>query len=132
MSAKDTLHRIKKSEFAKQAVGWSFEHLNFAIPVQRLYETDSLMAFHHPKPCYETHILVIPKKAVSDFTKLDAADAVFMKDLVTTVQALIKELGLQEKGYRLIVNGGDYQDFPQLHFHLVSGDEINQLMSVAI
>ncbi len=22
--------------------------------------------------------------------------------------------------YRLVVNGGDYRDFPQLHFHLIS------------
>jgi diadenosine tetraphosphate (Ap4A) HIT family hydrolase len=22
--------------------------------------------------------------------------------------------------YRLIVNGGEYQDFPQVHFHLIS------------
>ena len=27
---------------------------------------------------------------------------------------------LAESGYRLIVNGGKYQDFPYLHFHLVS------------
>jgi diadenosine tetraphosphate (Ap4A) HIT family hydrolase len=28
---------------------------------------------------------------------------------------------LKEAGYRLIVNGGKYQDVAQLHFHLVSG-----------
>jgi hypothetical protein len=27
---------------------------------------------------------------------------------------------LAEGGYRLIVNGGKYQDFPYLHFHLIS------------
>jgi hypothetical protein len=26
----------------------------------------------------------------------------------------------QLPAYRLIVNGGEYQEFPQLHFHLVS------------
>ena len=27
---------------------------------------------------------------------------------------------IPKKGYRLIVNGGEYQDFPHLHFHLIS------------
>jgi diadenosine tetraphosphate (Ap4A) HIT family hydrolase len=30
----------------------------------------------------------------------------------------VEEFHLQ--AYRLIVNGGEYQDFPHLHFHLVS------------
>jgi diadenosine tetraphosphate (Ap4A) HIT family hydrolase len=34
------------------------------------------------------------------------------------VQNLVKDLDL--KAYRLIVNGGEYQDFPHLHFHLIS------------
>jgi diadenosine tetraphosphate (Ap4A) HIT family hydrolase len=45
----------------------------------------------------------------------------FLPDLFTTVRKLVEELGLEQKGYRLIVNGGEYQEFPQLHFHLVSG-----------
>jgi diadenosine tetraphosphate (Ap4A) HIT family hydrolase len=34
------------------------------------------------------------------------------------VQSLVEENQLS--AYRLIVNGGEYQDFPQLHFHLIS------------
>jgi hypothetical protein len=34
------------------------------------------------------------------------------------VQQLVEKYHLG--AYRLIVNGGDYQDFPQLHFHLIS------------
>lgn len=34
---------------------------------------------------------------------------------------LVRELGLEEKGYRLVIYGGPNQDIPQLHFHLVSG-----------
>ena len=34
--------------------------------------------------------------------------------------ALVQDLELAERGYRLIVNGGAYQDVKQLHFHLIS------------
>ena len=99
-------------------IGWVFEHMSFAIPVNRLRETETLMAFHHPKPSYLFHVLLVPKKSVESLKELDSTDSAFFADLYSTVQSLVDEFHLP--AYRLIVNGGEYQDFPQLHFHLVS------------
>lgn len=41
----------------------------------------------------------------------------------STVQLLVHRYDLEEKGYRLIVNGGQYQEVPHLHFHLISDGE---------
>lgn len=92
--------------------------MSFAIPVQRLRETDTLMAFHHPKPSYPFHVLLVPKKAVVSLQELDPKDSAFLMELYSTVQSLVDEFHLS--AWRLIVNGGEYQDFPLLHFHLVS------------
>ena len=92
--------------------------MSFVIPVKRLRETDTLLVFHHPKPSYSFHVLLLPKKAVATFKELDAKDVSFLSDLYSIVQSLVDEFQLP--AYRLIVNGGEYQDFPQLHFHLVS------------
>ncbi len=94
---------------------------SFLIPTKRLRETDTLLAFHHPKPSHPVHILLMPKSGTDSFQSLDANNTAFMADLVNTAQSLVKEFELAEKGYRLIVNGREYQDFPHLHFHLVSG-----------
>ena len=94
--------------------------MSFAIPVHRLRETSSLIAFHHPKPAYPLHILLVPKKAIPGLTGLSPADTALLGDLFSTVQSLVSEFNLEKTGYRLIVNGGKYQDIPQLHFHLVS------------
>lgn len=99
--------------------------MNFAIPVQRLRETDTLMAFHHPKPSYAFHVLLVPKKAVLSLKEFDPTDTAFLRDLYSTVQQLVDEFQLP--AYRLIVNGGEVQDFPQLHFHLVSEVEGQRL-----
>src|SRR5215216_7626540 len=99
-------------------IGWLFAHMNFAIPVQRVRETKTLMAFYHPKPAYPFHMLLVPKKAVASFQELDENDSAFFTDLVSIVQSLVEEFHLS--AYRLIVNGGKAQDFPQLHFHLIS------------
>ena len=104
--------------WVRHFIGWVFEHMSFAIPVKRLRETETLMAFHHPKPSYAFHILIVPKKSVESLIQLDSTDTVFLTDLYSTVQSLVEEYQLS--AYRLIVNGGGYQDFPQLHFHLVS------------
>ena len=99
-------------------VGWIFAHMSFVIPVKRLRETNTLMAFHHPKPSYPFHVLLVPKKSVASLKDFDVKDAVFLHDLYSAVQSLVEEHQLP--AYRLIVNGGRYQDFPQLHFHLIS------------
>lgn len=94
--------------------------MSFAIPVQRLRETDTLLAFEHPKPSYPLHILIVPKKAIASMMRVTTADAPFLADVFQTVQSLVDEYQLEERGYRLICNGGEHQDVPQLHFHLVS------------
>jgi histidine triad (HIT) family protein len=99
-------------------IGWVFEHMSFVIPVKRLRETETLLAFYHPKPVYKFHFLLVPKKSVASLKDFDSKDSAFLIDLYSTVQSLVDEFQLA--AYRLIVNGGEYQDFPQLHFHLVS------------
>lgn len=106
-------------------IGWIFEHMSFAIPVQRLRETNTLLAFHHPKPAYKFHVLIVPKMAVTTLADLDPRDTAFLTDLYATAQSLVTEYQLS--AYRLIVNGGGYQDFPQLHFHLISEVEGQKL-----
>jgi diadenosine tetraphosphate (Ap4A) HIT family hydrolase len=99
-------------------IGWIFTHMSFLIPVSRLRETSNLLAFHHPSPRYKFHVLIVPKRQADSLANLDPKDTAFLTDLYSTVQSLVNEFQL--KAYRLIVNGGEYQDFPHLHFHLIS------------
>ena len=95
--------------------------MTFALPVERLCETPCLLAFEHPSPAYPVHILLVPKKPLASFAELNpAADMDFLVDLAGTVQKLVRQFNLEAVGYRLIVNGGPYQEFPFLHFHLIS------------
>ena len=100
--------------------GFIFGHMSQLLPVDRLAETGTLIAFRHPQPAYPFHVLIVPKKQVASLEALDPADSLFLTDLYATVQKLVKQFDLGVDGYRLIVNGGKFQDFPQLHFHLIS------------
>lgn len=95
--------------------------MSFALPVKYLHETPTLLAFHHPNPVYPLHILLVPKKAIASLIELDPLiDSNFLIDLYATVKILVLNFNLEKVGYRLIVNGGQFQDFPYLHFHLIS------------
>src|SRR5512140_226172 len=105
------------SRLGQLLIGWIITHMSFIIPAKRLRDTDTLLAFHHPRPSHPFHIIILPKKDIRSFTDLEPADP-FLPERVTSLQDLVAEYHLP--AYRLIVNGGDYQDFPYLHFHLIS------------
>ncbi len=114
----NSIYRLLRQSFFYRIFIWMLNHVSFVIPVKRLRETDALLAFFNPKPAYPFHVIIIPKKAVRSFSELEPADP-FLADFVTVAQSLVAENHLT--AYRLIVNGGDYQEFPHLHFHLISG-----------
>ena len=114
------LFLVARSRLGGMVVGWSFAHMSSLIPVDRLYETENVVAFHHPKPSHPTHVLIVPKKAIPNLLAVRDDDEHYLLDVVSAAQYVVKLLGLEEPGYRLTVNGGRYQDVKQLHFHLVS------------
>ena len=112
------IRKILRLRFIIFLIGWIFTYMSFAIPVKRLRDTSNLIAFQHPSPSYKVHLLIVPKRQVQTLADFNPEDTAFLTDLYATVQSLVKEFNLN--AYRLIVNGGEYQDFPHLHFHLIS------------
>jgi histidine triad (HIT) family protein len=112
------LFKLARSPLGSTLVRFGVRRMSFAIPIKRLRETNSLLAFNHPQPSYPVHILIIPRKAYRSLIDLPPGDP-FLPDLISVTQSLVRELNLDESGYRLIANGGAYQDVPVLHFHLV-------------
>ena len=107
---------------------WILTHMSFAIPVHKLRETPTLLAFHHPQPAYPLHILIVPRRTITSLAELTAEDAPLLVEVIQITQSLVEQMGLEKSGYRLIVNGGAYQDLPQLHWHLVSGADFAHLL----
>lgn len=118
------LRRTAGGQVGKRLIGrlfsWGVMYMSFAIPVKRLRETPSVLAFMHPQPAYPLHILLVPRRSIASFGALAPQDADVLQELVQTAQSLVQEYELEKYGYRLIINGGPNQDFPHLHVHLVS------------
>ena len=120
---KQFLITVARNAILGRWIGCVFEYMSNLLPVKRVIETDELIVFWHPTPSYEVHLLIVPKKAVKDFSSMDAHGS-FWLVLPSVVQDLVQKFELVHKGYRLITNTGEYQDVKQLHFHLISGETI--------
>jgi histidine triad (HIT) family protein len=112
---------LARTKLGQRLVRFVVVNMSFILPVDKLRQTPTLMAFYHPKPVYPVHILIVPRRSIESLSALGPGDAGFLVELIETVKSLVTELGLEKQGYRLIANGGQYQDLPLLHFHLVSG-----------
>lgn len=90
---------------------------NKELPKEFTYEDELVMAFPDTQPQKPTHILVIPKKHIHDFTQLD--DQVLLDRIRQVIQNLIREFNLNHSGFKIMVNGGGLQHINHLHFHLL-------------
>ena len=112
---------LLRTSIGKKLVVWSIVHLHTLIPMKTLYETNELLAFFHPQPTYPFHVIMVPKTRIPDLPSMDmTANSALIEGVFSTAQKIVEDYHLEEAGYRLIVNGGKNQDFPILHFHLVS------------
>ena len=114
------LFSLARSPWWGNWAGFVFTYMSFILPVQYLYKGETVLAFHHPRPAYPFHVLLVSKQPRRNLMALSPQDSLFLHELMEAVQKLVQEFHLEEKGYRLICNGGPYQDIPHLHFHLIT------------
>lgn len=93
--------------------------LNNKIKVQKVRETDRVLAFYHTQPSWELHIVLIPKQHITRLIEVE--DFSIIQEIFELATDIIKEMGLTRTNYKIITNGGKFQDSQHLHFHLVSG-----------
>ncbi len=94
-----------------------------AIPSKKIYEDDQVIAFHDINPQAPVHILVVPKKHISGVNELAETDAALLGHIYCVIRDLVRQLGVAESGYRVVVNSGKdgQQSVPHLHFHVLGG-----------
>jgi len=99
---------------------------NKEIPAQVVYEDDQVLAFNDIDPQAPTHILIIPKKHISDIVSLEEVDLPLVGHMFKVMKKIAEEKGIDQDGYRIVANcrekGG--QTVGHLHFHLLGGRQM--------
>jgi histidine triad (HIT) family protein len=94
------------------------------IPSQKIYEDDELFAFYDIAPQAPVHFLVIPKRHIPNIMEVD--DSALLGRLNLRAACLAKQLGLEERGARFVINCKDdgAQSVPHLHMHVLGGRQL--------
>jgi histidine triad (HIT) family protein len=97
------------------------------ISANIVYETNNLMAFHDANPVARLHLLIIPKTHVASINDLDEAHAHVIADMILLAKQLARTFGVNESGYRLVMNTGKQagQSVFHLHVHLLGGRDFS-------
>ena len=95
------------------------------IPCNKVYEDDNTLAFRDINPQAPTHILVIPKQDIEDVSKVDEGSGL-MDHLIAVAVQIAREEGIENGGYRLVINKGSDggQSVDHLHVHLLGGRQL--------
>jgi len=93
------------------------------IPATIVYEDDRALAFRDIGPKAPVHILVIPKKDIARVSEAMTEDEPLLGHLLTVVAQIARQEGVDETGYRLVINKGRDagESVPHLHVHLLGG-----------
>ncbi len=92
-----------------------------------VYRDDDFIVIKDINPQAPVHLLVIPVKhftSLEDFLEGDN-NGLLGKGLVVA-HKVAHEVGIADKGYRLIINEGEYggKMVPHLHIHLLGGKKL--------
>jgi histidine triad (HIT) family protein len=91
------------------------------IPSAKVAETETAFAFRDIDPKAPTHVLVIPRKHVASLSAV--SDPAMFGDLLSLAASVARSEGLEENGYRVVINNGHDggQTVDHLHLHVLGG-----------
>lgn len=97
--------------------------VNKEISSNIVYEDDKVVAFHDINPQAPYHILVVPKKHIATLLELTEEDKELIGHIYLVINKIAKDLGFDERGYRVVVNCKEEagQAVFHLHFHILAG-----------
>ena len=97
--------------------------LSGKLDVQRVYEDDRVLAFHHPRPVAEIHVVVVPKSQVPSILDEAALDGDLLSSMLRAIQATATSLGLlgreSRRGFYVRANAAAPGVTPHMHWHVL-------------
>lgn len=93
------------------------------IPSNKVYEDDKVLAFNDISPEAPVHVLIIPKEHIQSVNELNEENCKIVSHIFLIINKLVRELNINESGYRVVNNCGidGGQTVGHMHFHLLGG-----------
>lgn len=100
-----------------------------AIPCEKVYENEDVLAFRDIHPAAPTHVVIIPKKHYPTLNDIPKGEMGILSKIYSAVQEVAKMTNVERTGYRTVVNTnrGAGQVVFHVHFHLLGGRPLGPL-----
>lgn len=121
---KQWLFKIAKRPLMGKVVGTAFRYCSFLIPVKKVYSSREILAFHHPKPSYNNHIVLSPKKVIRNLQQMASDNNRYFAGLWEAAKQIAASHTEYQDSFVLLANGGKRQEVQQVHFHMFTGHKI--------
>lgn len=97
--------------------------INKEIPAKIVYEDEHVLAFEDINPQAPVHILVVPKKHIPTSLDIQEGDDELIGRMFRAANAIAKEKGVAERGFRAVMNCNREagQTVFHIHLHIVGG-----------
>jgi len=92
--------------------------LSGKLEVQKVWEDDHVLAFHHPRPTSEIHVVVIPKQHIKSILEPEALDGELLSSMVQAIQKTAVQLELDKNGFYVRTNAAADGVTPHMHWHI--------------
>lgn len=101
--------------------------VNGDIPSNKVYEDDTVLAFHDIAPQMPVHVIVIPKMHIASATEVNEDNSAVIGHIFEVIPKIAKDLGL-DNGFRIINNCGKDggQTVGHIHFHILGGKTLGE------
>lgn len=93
--------------------------LSGKIEVVKVWEDERVLAFHHPRPKAEVHVVVIPKSHVPSLLDAAALDGALLSSMLLAIQHVARQLGLDKTGFYVRANAAAPGVTPHMHWHIM-------------
>jgi len=93
------------------------------IPANIVYEDTEIIAFHDINPQAPIHVLVIPRKHIEKISDATKTDQELLGKIILAGNQIAKKLGIDESGFRMVINNGrdGGQHVYHIHLHVLGG-----------
>ena len=98
------------------------EALSGRTPVEVVRETPDVLAFHHTRPFWPVHIVVVPKLHIPSLIDLGEGGEDVLRKVLAVVREIAADVTAERGACRVLTNLGSYQDSQHLHFHVAFGE----------
>ncbi|MGL9735769.1 MAG: purine nucleoside phosphoramidase [Symbiopectobacterium sp.] len=101
------------------------------IPSDIVYQDELVTAFRDISPCTPTHVLIVPNILIYNVNYVLPEHEQALGRLFTVASKIARDEGIDEDGYRLIVNCNSHggQEVYHIHMHLLGGRPLGPLLS---